>query len=63
VYFYTLTQLSNVIIGFRIDYQRNGVSWEEVGVWNALERMNGSLIVFGAGTQNASEIHTSVRAP
>lgn len=63
-YFYILMQISNMLFGFEVKYDRNGrLSFENVSETNLLRRLNGSLIVMGPNTQNASELHVSVRLP
>jgi 6-phosphogluconolactonase (cycloisomerase 2 family) len=65
-FFYILTQISNEVIAFRVVYSggsEGGIRFVETQRVNALRRLDGSLIVMGPGTQNASEVHVSVSLP
>lgn len=50
-----------MLFGFRVRYCENGtMGFESVSSTNLLRRLDGSLIVMGALSQNASELHVSV---
>ena len=62
VFLYVLPQISNMLIGFKVSYEKNGtLGFEKVGTTNLLKKMNESLVVMGPNTQNASELYVSVR--